>query len=71
MRDRMTDDIVRCFDDRKPEEAASLMPEKQIRRLPVLNRDRRLVGIVSLGDIARHEPNPEPAGETLAAVSRG
>ncbi len=45
--------ICCCFEDQDVAEAARLMQEKQVRQLPVLNRDNRLVGIVSLGDLAR------------------
>src|SRR5688572_411978 len=52
VRDAMTDDVIYAFEDQDVREAARLMEEKQIRRLIVLSRDKRLVGIVSLGDIA-------------------
>src|SRR5687767_3975574 len=48
----MTPGICYCFEDQDLEEVAKLMEEKQIRRLPVLNRAKRLIGIVSLGDFA-------------------
>jgi CBS domain-containing protein len=44
--------IFCCFEDQDVAEAARLMQEKQVHQLPVLNRDKRLVGIVSLGDLA-------------------
>jgi CBS domain-containing protein len=50
--DAMTAGIFYCLEDQSVEEAALLMKEKQIRRLPVLNHEKRLVGIVSLGDLA-------------------
>src|SRR5690348_11223371 len=68
--DVMSPGIVYCFDDQDVTEAADLMREKQIRRLPVLNRDKRLVGIVSLGDLAVHAGQNELLGETLKEVSR-
>jgi CBS domain-containing protein len=46
-----------------------LMVDKQIRRLPVLNRDKRLVGIVSLGDLAVQTKNTQLSGEVLEYVS--
>src|SRR5688572_21430488 len=52
VREAMTSDIVFCFEDQTIDEAAELMKERQIRRLVVLNQDKRLVGIVSLGDLA-------------------
>jgi len=68
VRDVMTPNLVYAFDDQDVEEAADLMREHQIRRLPVLNRDKRLVGIVSLGDLAV-ETDEELVGSTLEAVS--
>ena len=50
----MTQEVVYCFEDQDVLEAAKLMQEKQIRRLPILNQEKRLVGIVSLGDVAVH-----------------
>jgi CBS domain-containing protein len=45
------------------------MSQAQIRRLPVLNRDKRLVGIVALGDLATDADAAEPAGKALSGVS--
>ncbi len=67
--DVMTPGIVYAFEDQDVTEAARLMKENQIRRLPVLNRDQRLVGIVSLGDLAVDTHDEELAGATLEAVS--
>jgi len=70
VRDVMTAEVVYCFEDQEAEEAAKLMKEKQIRRLPVLNRDKRLVGIVSLGDLAVQTGDDKMAGDTLEKVSQ-
>jgi CBS domain-containing protein len=67
--DVMTPDIVYCFEDQDVDEAARLMKEHQIRRLVVVNRDRRLVGIVSLGDLAVETGDEKLAGQTLEQVS--
>ena len=67
--DVMTPDIIYVFEDQDVSEAAGLMKEHQIRRLAVLNRDKRLVGIVSLGDLAVDTRDEELAGATLEAVS--
>jgi CBS domain-containing protein len=48
----MSSDIRYCFDDEDTVEVGRMMGEWQVRRLPVLDRDKRLVGIVSLGDLA-------------------
>jgi CBS domain-containing protein len=65
----MTHPITYCFDDQDIDEAARLMEVKQIRRLVVLNREKKLVGVIALGDIAaRH--SGELAGSTLGKVSK-
>jgi len=53
-RDLMTTPAIYCFDDQDVSEAARIMEENQIRRLVVLSRDDKgLVGVISLGDLAR------------------
>jgi CBS domain-containing protein len=66
----MSDGIHYCFEDQSLEEAAQLMSQAQVRRLPVLNRDKRLVGIVALGDLALESGARQPAGEALKGVSK-
>jgi CBS domain-containing protein len=68
VKDVMTPELVYCFEDQDTAEAARLMREKQIRRLPVLSRDKRLIGIVSLGDLAV-ETDTKTAGKTLEEIS--
>jgi CBS domain-containing protein len=63
----MSKEVLYCFEDQEVEDVADNMAEIQVRRLPVLNRDKRLVGIVSIGDLARHDP--AVAGESLNAIS--
>jgi CBS domain-containing protein len=64
----MTRQVVYCFEDQDIEEAERVMEKNQIRRLPVLDRDKRIVGIVSLGDLAvKNDENR--AGVTLERVS--
>ena len=67
--DVMTPEISFCFEDDDIAKAVSLMEEKQIRRLAVLNRDKRLVGIVSLGDLAVRVNDSNLSGEVLEQVS--
>jgi CBS domain-containing protein len=69
VRDAMTPDIRYCFEDQSVEEAARLMEQEQIRRLVVLNHDKRLVGILSLGDLAVETGGGHLAGATLGRVS--
>lgn len=52
VRDVMTADVKYCFEDQDLDEITRNMADIQVRRLPVLNRDKRLVGIIALGDIA-------------------
>jgi CBS domain-containing protein len=68
VRGAMPSGITYCFDDQDVSEAAHLMEEKHIRRLPVLNRQKRMVGILSLGDISQHAPGRVSA-EVLKAVT--
>ncbi len=65
----MTPEVVFCYDDQDVQEAARLMKENQVRRLVVLNRDKRLVGVVSLGDLAVETGDEKLAGKTLEEVS--
>jgi CBS domain-containing protein len=64
----MTSEVAYCFEDQDTEEAEQVMEKNQIRRLPVLNREKLLVGIVSLGDFATKD-DENRAGETLERVS--
>lgn len=53
VRDVMSERVFYCFEDDDTEAAAKCMAEHQVRRVPILNRDKRLVGIVALADLAR------------------
>jgi CBS domain-containing protein len=64
----MTAEVAYCFEDQDTEEAERVMEKHQIRRLPVLARDKRLVGIVSLGDLAIKDDENDAAA-TLERVS--
>ena len=69
--DIVTDDVVCATPDMSTSEAAELMSEHQIRRLPVVDEDENLVGIVSLGDLAVKEGRDTRMGETLENISEG
>jgi CBS domain-containing protein len=69
VRDAMTPQVVYCFEDDEVQGAAQKMEERQVRRLPVVNKDKRLVGIVSLGDIATRVRDDRLSGEVLECVS--
>jgi CBS domain-containing protein len=66
----MTPNIIYCFEDEDVERAASLLADHQIRRLPVLNRERHLVGVVSLGDLAVKGEDSAVVGDVLDEVSQ-
>lgn len=70
VREAMSEELIYCFDDQDSNEAAQVMAEKQIRRLPVLNRDKRLVGVVSVGDLAAKTPDDDIVGQTLSDVAQ-
>jgi CBS domain-containing protein len=69
-REVMTSPIVYCFEDQDVGEAARIMEIKQIRRLVVLDRNKKLVGIVSLGDLSVRSGNEELIQEVTEDVSR-
>ena len=69
VREAMTPEVIYCFEDQDVAEAARLMKDKQVRRLPVLNRDKRLVGIVALADLAVEIRDEQISSETLERVS--
>ena len=67
VREVMTDRVLYCFEDEEIEMAAESMSREHVRRLPIVNRKKRLVGVVSLGDIAvKH--NAAEAGKALSSV---
>ncbi|HEX7044256.1 MAG TPA: CBS domain-containing protein [Burkholderiales bacterium] len=68
VRDVMSKEVLYCFDDEDIDRVAKNMGDNQVRRLPVVNRDKRLVGIISLGDIARHT-KPGATGEAMAQIA--
>jgi CBS domain-containing protein len=51
--DIMTNDVFWCYEDQTSDEVAEYMAEKEIRRVLVLNRQKRLVGVISIGDLAQ------------------
>ncbi|WP_442756577.1 CBS domain-containing protein [Methylocystis sp. JAN1] len=69
VRDVMSEEVKYCFEEEDIEDVAENMGEQRLRRLPVLNDDKRLVGIVSLGDIAACE-EVDASGEALRGISQ-
>jgi CBS domain-containing protein len=68
IREIMSKEVMYCFEDDDLDEVAENMADIKVRRLPVLNRDKRLVGIVSLADIALTE-GAGSAGSALCGIS--
>jgi CBS domain-containing protein len=68
VREVMSKDVKYCFDDEDLEHVAKNMADLRVRRLPVVNRDKRLVGIVALGDVA--EAQLGAAGKAVKGVSQ-
>ena len=69
VRDLMTNDMICARVDDDVEDAATRMSEAQVRRLPVIDEQERLCGIVSLGDLSR-EADTDTAGQALEGVSQ-
>jgi CBS domain-containing protein len=69
VREIMSTEVRYCFDDEDIDHVAHNMGENQVRRLPVVNRDKRLVGIVSLGDVALTK-DKDAAADAVSGVSR-
>jgi len=53
VRDVMSEGVYYCFEDEDAQRASDVMAEHKVRRLPVLNRDKRLVGVIAMADLAR------------------
>ena len=68
VREVMSPNIKYVYDDESLEDVARNMGDLQVRRLPVLNREKRLVGIVSLGDLALKKKSS--AGDALKGISK-
>jgi CBS domain-containing protein len=70
VREVMSNEIKYCFEDQSVEEVTRNMGEQRLRRLPVLSRDKRLVGILALGDLALQRSSRDDAGLALGGISR-
>ena len=66
----MSEGIAWVFEDETVENAAKMMSQRQVRRLPVVDRNKRLVGIVALGDFAVESSEIRPAAEALSEISK-
>ena len=69
VREAMSREVQWCYADDDIDDCLQRMADEQIRRMPVLNRDKRLVGIISIGDLSASAP-PQRAGIALESISR-
>jgi CBS domain-containing protein len=69
VRDVMTSELMYCFEDQEIDEVTDNMGDLQLRRLPVLDRDKKLVGIIPLGDVAFEQGGGDGIGNALGAIS--
>jgi CBS domain-containing protein len=70
LRDVMSKQVIYCFEDEDVAQVSAQMAEQKIRRMPVLSRAKRLVGVISLGDISQNgDANIEYGAETLSSIS--
>jgi CBS domain-containing protein len=70
VRDAMTKDVKYCYEDDDLEDAMQNMSDIQVRRLPVMDREKKLTGIVALADAARQLAKAASTGETLSGIVR-
>ncbi len=69
VREVMSEGILWAYDDDSVEDAVKIMSKHQVRRLPIINHDKRLVGIMALGDLAVNKAERQPAAKALAEIS--
>lgn len=68
VREAMSGEVLYCYADDDAEEVLENMGDQQLRRMPVVDRDKRLVGIVSIGDLAKRDERD--TGETLREIAQ-
>ncbi len=66
----MTEKVLYCFEDQTVDEVAENLGENQIRRIPVVNREKRLVGILSLCDLAHAHLNPKKLEDAVNSITK-
>jgi CBS domain-containing protein len=66
-RDIMTTDVFWCYDDQTADEVADFMAKREIRRVVIVDRDKRIAGVISIGDLAKNEQRK--AGETICTIA--
>lgn len=70
VRDVMSEGVFWAYEDESVDQAVTIMSKHQVRRLPVVNRDKRLVGILALGDFAVKASEIQPAAKALSEISK-
>ena len=70
VRDVMSEGVAWVYEDDSVDEAIKIMSERQVRRLPVVNSGKRLVGIIALGDFAVESSEIRPAAQALSEISK-
>lgn len=70
VRESMSTQVVYCYEDQDTREAAHMMAQHQVHRLAILNRDKRLVGVISVGDIADRTGDEQQIGEAMEGISK-
>jgi CBS domain-containing protein len=69
VREIMSLEVFYCYEDDDVEHVAQTMQDKEVRRMLILNRQKRLVGVISIGDIAKASGEKQLAGETLGHIA--
>ena len=69
VRDAMSEDLVFCFEDQSADEVTQLMRQRQVRRLPVLDGDKNLIGIIAVADLAL-EGSDDQTADAVEGISR-
>lgn len=67
--DVMSEEVQYCYADEDVDDILDTMADEQVRRLPVVNRDKRLVGVVSIGDLAANTREAARTGKALGAIA--
>lgn len=70
VRELMSKSVLYCYEDQSLDEVTKNLGDQQVRRFPVLNREKRLVGILSLADVALANVKPEEVEDALSRISR-
>lgn len=70
VREVMSENVASCYEDQDVNEVIETMGERQIRRMPVLNREEKLVGMLAIGDVAQDDSQATASGQALSQISR-